>query len=568
MSKATVTIASGATWEEVAADRQKYRDNTISSLTPPPPKLETNDIPLDTTGLPKTLLAPPDIEITESNVEDLTSKLASGHWSAKTVIKAFLQRAALAQQLTNCVTELLPEYALKRAAELDEYLATNGKPVGPLHGVPISVKEHIGIEGHDLNAGFVSWVGRVAEKDALILQILRGAGAVFFVRTTQPQTLMQLETVCNLYGTTTNPHNTTLTSGGSSGGEGALVGIRGSVLGIGTDVGGSIRSPAGNNGVFGFKPTALRLPVSGWSVTMLGSDHIIPTIGPLSTSLAGILLFVRTILQARPWLREPSLVPIPWKDEGQLDEEEKEAKEQGRKLRVGVIWEDGVVKPHPPVVAALSNVVEKLRQSADVEVVEWKPWKHDLAWEIISKLYFCDGGAEELAGVQASGEPLTPLAKWILLENPHVREHTIPTLWAALQERDAYRTSYAEIWNERDVDVILSPVGPSVAPKHGTSRYWSYTSQWNLLNYPAIVFPTGIKVGGEGDDARAHEYPSEYKPMSQADEYNYGLWREHGAEGYKGAPVSLQLVGRMYEDEKLLRALDRLLDVAGLAKTC
>ncbi|KAI0967236.1 amidase signature domain-containing protein [Xylaria arbuscula] len=567
MSTATVTIASGATWEEVAADRQKHRDNTLVSLNPPPPKLLTNDIPLDTTRIPKTLLTPSDLEITESNVEDLTSKLASGHWSAKTVVQAFLGRAAIAQQLTNCVTELLPEYALKRAAELDEYLATTGKPVGPLHGVPISVKEHIGIEGQDLNAAFVGWVGRVAEKDALILQILRDAGAVFFVRTTQPQTLMQIETVNNLYGTTTNPHNTTLTSGGSSGGEGALLGIRGSVLGIGTDIGGSIRCPAGNSGVFGFKPTALRLPVSGGSATMLSSDHIVATIGPLSTSLAGVLLFIRTIIDARPWLREPSLVPIPWKDEVQLAEEEEKKKE--RKLRVGVIWDDGVVKPHPPVVAALSNVVEKLRQSGDIEVVEWKPWKHDLAWEIISKLYFCDGGAEELAAVQASGEPLTPLAKWILLENPHVREHTIPTLWEALQERDAYRTSYAAIWNERDVDVILCPVGPGVAPKHGTSRYWCYTSQWNLLNYPAIVFPTGIKVGREGDDAHAHEYPSDYKPVSQADEYNYGLWKEHGAEGgYTGAPVSLQLVGRMYEDEKLLRALDRLLDTAGLAKTC
>jgi amidase len=128
------------------------------------------------------------------------------------------------------------------------------------------VKEHIGMKGLDWNGGFVAWVGRVAEDDAHILSILWAAGCVFYVRSTQPQSLMHLETSSNLYGyveerreseegladvedrVTTNPFNTTLTAGGSSGGEGALVGFRGSCLGIGTDIGGSIRSPAANNG--------------------------------------------------------------------------------------------------------------------------------------------------------------------------------------------------------------------------------------------------------------------------------------------------------------------------------
>ena len=114
--------------------------------------------------------------------------------------RAFMRRAGLAQKLTNCVTELLPEKALERAAQLDEYLATHKKPMGPLHGVPISVKEHIGMKGLDLNGGFVGWVGNVAEEDALLLQPLWNAGAIFYVRTTQPQTLMHLETNSNLYG--------------------------------------------------------------------------------------------------------------------------------------------------------------------------------------------------------------------------------------------------------------------------------------------------------------------------------------------------------------------------------
>ena len=138
----------------------------------------------------------------------------------------------------NCVTELLPERALARAAFLDEYLKQNGKPVGPLHGLPISVKEHIGMKDLGLNAGYVAWWDKTASQDARVLQILFCAGAVFHARTTQPQTLMHLETDSNLYGTTVNPYNTNLSAGGSSGGEGALVGARGSCLGIGTDIGG------------------------------------------------------------------------------------------------------------------------------------------------------------------------------------------------------------------------------------------------------------------------------------------------------------------------------------------
>lgn len=136
------------------------------------------------------------------------------------------------------MTELLPERSLARAAFLDGYLQNNGRPLGPLHGLPISVKEHIGMKEFGLNAGYVAWWNKTATEDARVLQILSRAGAVFYARTTQPQTLMHLETDSNLFGVTVNPYNTKLSAGGSSGGEGALVGLSGSCLGIGTDIGG------------------------------------------------------------------------------------------------------------------------------------------------------------------------------------------------------------------------------------------------------------------------------------------------------------------------------------------
>lgn len=138
------------------------------------------------------------------------------------------------------MTELLPLHALKCAESLDKHLAVNpGKLIGPLHGLPISIKGSIALKGLRMHSGWVSWWDKdQPDSDALITEILKNAGAVFHARTTVPQGMMQLETHSNLFGTTTNPYNSELSSGGSSGGEAALVCMGGSVLGIGSDIGG------------------------------------------------------------------------------------------------------------------------------------------------------------------------------------------------------------------------------------------------------------------------------------------------------------------------------------------
>jgi amidase len=122
------------------------------------------------------------------------------------------------------------------------------------------------------------------------------------------------------------------------------------------------------------KPTSCRLPMVGLTATQMGEEQIIPTIGPLSTSLEGCKLFIKTIIDAKPWYREPALLPFPWKEDDFF---------KGKKLKVAVLWDDGVVKPHPPVTRALKQIVEKLKGKENIEIVEWKPYKHDLAWEII-----------------------------------------------------------------------------------------------------------------------------------------------------------------------------------------
>lgn len=461
------------------------------------------------------------------------------------------------------MTEVLPEQALARAKYLDTYLAENKKPIGPLHGLPISVKEHVGMKGLGLNAGFVGWWDQIAEDDAHILKILYKAGCVFYVRTTQPQTLMHLDTSSNFYGESMNPFNTKLTPGGSSGGEGAIVGIRGSCMGIGTDIGGSIRGPAANNGVYGLRPSSARLPMGGLKAAMKGQDTIAAVIGPFSTSLDGIKIFMKTLIDAKPWLTEPTLLPFPW-----TYEQDHLKVSTGKKLKVAILWDDGVVRPQPPITRALKEVAEKLKSVPEVELVDWKPYRHDLAWEIIAGLYFCDGGEDQLKALGTSGEPLRPLSEFILKDNPHCAVLSQSELWARALARDKYRSDYAAVWNstaistsasgdlEGVVDVILCPTGPGSAPPRNCAKYWGYTSQWNLLDYPALVFPV-TKV-----DPAVDVVEKDYVPRNAKDEFNYKLYEDPSL--YTDAPVSLQLVGRRYEDEKVVQALEFIKEKIGL----
>ncbi|MCJ1316399.1 hypothetical protein MMC15_001720 [Xylographa vitiligo] len=293
---------------------------------------------------------------------------------------------------------------------------------------------------------------------------------------------------------------------------------------------------------------------------MPGADPITTVIGPLSTSLEGVKLFMQTILDAKPWLQEPALMPLAWNSSFHIS--------PTTRLKIGVLWHDNVVKPHPPITRALLSVVSRLEKVANVTIVDWKPHLHDEAWAIISSLYYTDGGDEDAAIMAASGEPWRPLTKWIIKENPCVKKLSMQEFFYWQEEREAYRQEYAKVWNETAagqntatgelegiVDAILCPVGPGVAPLHNTAKYWGYTSQWNLLDYPALVFPVD-KVDAEVDIAE-----KAYKPMTDIDKEN---WKLYDPETFSGLPVSLQLVGRRFEDEKIIAILEYVKQQIGL----
>ncbi len=399
------------------------------------------------------------------------------------------------------------------------------------------------------NGSYVAWIptpinpcgDRYSVNDVLFEN-----GCVFYARTTQPQAIMHLETSTAIYGTTTNPHNTDLTPGGSSGGESALVALRGSVLGVGGDIGGSIRGPAANCGVYGFKPTPLRLGKTGSRVWEALQDGIISTEGPLSVERGGLELFMKTYLDSEPWVKDNYLVPLPWRTV-QLP--------PPAAIKIAVLWDDGVVLPHPPVTRALREVVGKL-EGVGIQIVKWKPEGHDECWNLTQALYYEDGGRALERLVESGGEELLPLSKWLLKDNDNVKYRTVEEVWGLKLKRNAYRMRYNEMWlrtGEQDgkvIDAILCPVGPGAAPPHGNSKYWSYTSQWNLLEYPAVAFP--VTTVDQKADVPGKEW-KDYEPRNKSDRFNYELY---DVKRYVDAPVGLQVVTRRFEDEKCLAVLE------------
>jgi amidase len=155
------------------------------------------------------------------------------------------------------VTEILYPEALARAKFLDEHLEKTGQVIGPLHGLPISLKDCFITPPHPSSIGMAWYANTPTDPAAetVIVKILAKLGAVFYVKTTTPVAMMMMETISNIWGETSGAHHSGTTCGGSSGGEGALLAMRGSPLGVGTDIGGSIRIPAAFNGLFGLKPS-------------------------------------------------------------------------------------------------------------------------------------------------------------------------------------------------------------------------------------------------------------------------------------------------------------------------
>jgi len=152
--------------------------------------------------------------------------------------------------------------AIDQAVSLDDNFAKTGTPAGILHGIPISLKDQFNVKGYDTTLGYIARAFRPATTDSVLVEMLQSLGAIIIAKTNLPQSIMWCETENPLWGLTTHPSNDKLTPGGSSGGEGALLALQGSILGFGTDIGGSVRIPSGLCGIYGLKPSVRAPPLT------------------------------------------------------------------------------------------------------------------------------------------------------------------------------------------------------------------------------------------------------------------------------------------------------------------
>ncbi|KAI7199926.1 amidase, partial [Hortaea werneckii] len=336
-------------WQAIAARKQQERADRIPSQWNLSPSHITHESRTNLLNVPREcgLLSDQELDITENyDASALVVGMSSGKLKAVDVTTAFCKRAAIAHQLTNCLTEIFFDDAITRAKQLDDEVNKSGSPTGPLHGLPISLKDTFKVKGYDASIGAAALCFKPAETNSALVDLLLQQGAVLYCKTNIPLTLAALDSHNNVFGRTLNPANTALTAGGSSGGEGALIAMRGSPLGIGTDVGGSIRIPAMCNGLVGVKPSHGRVPYAGQEAGSLpGSSKlgIEATAGPIARTVRDCELLLDVVGDASPWLFDPDVLPHSWTQ--QLPLLPPPSSRPTKPLRIGIMRTDGHTLP-------------------------------------------------------------------------------------------------------------------------------------------------------------------------------------------------------------------------------
>ncbi|RGP66937.1 hypothetical protein FSPOR_6319 [Fusarium sporotrichioides] len=515
-------------WEEVVAKKRQQQADAISAfisaeLSDVDDKREHHD------------------SITNIEAASLLAReIEKGKYSSEDVTKAYIAR----------LTEILFNDALAQARELDTYYAAEGKTKGPLHGIPISLKDQFNVKGHDTTLGYTARSFKPASEDAVLVNILKKLGAVIVAKTNLPQSIMWAETDNPLWGLTENPIIPGYTPGGSSGGESALVHSRGSIVGFGTDLGGSIRGPCHIMGLYGFKPSSSRLPYAGVPVSTDGQEHVPSSIGPIARSMSSIHDVTRAIIQQEPWTQDCRCIPIPWRQNAYDDVLK-------RKLTIGVIRDDGVVKPHPTIKRMIEEAVAALEADGH-EVIEWKPDFHAECIEVMDAYFTVDGCEDIRRDVEAGGEPFIPAVERLINRGKPI---SVFEYWQLNKRKRLLQQAYLEKWNKaissktgRVVDALITPALPHAAVPHKSIKWVGYTKVWNLLDYTALVIPAG-RI-----EPRDLEATMDYEPRNDIDEWNKKLWEENKNDMVQNRlPVDIQIVGRGLEEEKVL-AIGKVLD--------
>ncbi|KAI1750692.1 amidase signature domain-containing protein [Xylaria castorea] len=482
------------------------------------------------------ILTERELEITESyNVSSLLEGLATGRFTSAEVTLAFSKRAAIAQQLTNCLTETFFEEAQQRARFLDDSRA-QGKLAGPLHGLPVSLKDTYQVKGTQATIGAVSYLDTTSSENSALVNMLLDLGAVPYVKTNVSQLLVGVESDNNIFGRVLNPWNTMLTAGGSSGGEGALIAFRGSVLGVGTDLAGSIRIPSLCCGTYGFKPSTNRIAYEGQVMPFKeGILPIVPSAGPLANDVETLQIFMKAVIDAKPARYDATAIDVPWRSTNILPRQS---------LRLGLLLEDPLFPLHPPVKEAIAKAAKVLRSYGhEVVLLDAAECHVAEANQIAGGLLSLDTTPREI--IAAGGEPALPSMSMLAEQAKSIEWNFVPDLGAMddlqklglLQsQRARLAEDWRKLWVKHRLDAVISPSAQNTAVEHDTFCWPAYSAFLNLLDYPACVIPF--------QQAAKSELPFVVRPGQGTPLYN--------PKAVEGAPCSIQIFTSRMRDEECL----------------
>jgi len=333
------------------------------------------------------------------------------------------------------------------------------------------------VKGSHATIGYVSFISRPpASFNSAVIELLLEQGAVFYCKTNLPQSMMTADSHNNVFGRTLNPHNLSVTAGGSTGGEGALLAMRGSILGMATDIAGSCRIPAICCGITGFKPSAGRVPFGGGVAPgRPGSPGSIAVVlGPMGYSIRDAELVMRTICNSDPWKFDENVLGVPWRRVDPVS----------RPLRFGLIRGHPKRPIHPPIARALHSAVTKLKEKGhhvvllDEEIPDL--WDTSiLAW----RFFLLDPKKTPLQILKEAGEPIVPSLAQSATVEEFKWEPSLDKLWDLNVERFKVVKKYHDLVVGNNLDAIVMPGYQATAVPHDTFGIPAvYTVLQNLLN--------------------------------------------------------------------------------------
>lgn len=407
--------------------------------------------------------------------------------SSEEVVNAYLKRIETVNPKLNAVVQVTADTAREQAREADVALA-RGDLKGPLHGVPMTIKDVFETAGVISTAGTKGRATFVPTEDATAVARMRSAGAIMLGKTNTPELALAPETDNLVYGRTNNPYDLSRIPGGSSGGEGSIIAAGGSPLGLGSDAGGSIRMPAHFCGVAGIKPTTGRVPRTGHFPPIAGTMNTMWQVGPIARFVEDLILTLPVIVGV-DW-HDPAIVPVTLGDPSAVDLES---------LRAAFYTDNGILSPTPETVELVKRTA-KVLSDAGMSVDESRPEGIEQTYEIWWGLVGADSGAGVEAVLLMAGTTETHLYLQHFQETQRARVMTTSEFSALMSKWDMFRRDMLRFMEE--YDVIICPTVAFPAPPHGITLDddkipgFSYTFTYNLTGWPAVVVRGGISPEG------------------------------------------------------------------------